>query len=670
MSKDNKDKHNKGSKPNQNPKGTGGPGFKLNIWYVYGALILMFIGWNFMSGGFSMSDPKTITITEFNNFLDKGDFDKIIIHNKNTAEAFLKEDAMNETAHEKIPKVDVLKNPNKGPHYKLEIGNDEIFQNRLQQAESEGLLNDYEYKTSGSWTDFLPFLPILIFIAIWIYMMRRMSGASGGGGGAGGQIFNIGKSRAKLFDEKSDIKVTFKNVAGLEGAKEEVQEIVDFLKNPEKYTSLGGKIPKGALLVGPPGTGKTLLAKAVAGEAKVPFFSLSGSDFVEMFVGVGASRVRDLFKQAKEKSPSIIFIDEIDAVGRARGKNNMSGSNDERENTLNQLLTEMDGFGTNSNVIVLAATNRADVLDKALLRAGRFDRQIYVDLPDINERRAIFEVHLKPLKKVENLDIEFLAKQTPGFSGADIANVCNEAALIAARKGKKAVDKQDFLDAVDRIVGGLEKKNKIITPDEKRAIAIHEAGHATVSWMLEHAAPLVKVTIVPRGQSLGAAWYLPEERQIVRTEQMLDEMCATMGGRAAERVVFDKISTGALSDLEKVTKQARAMVTIYGLNEKLGNITYYDSSGQSEFGFTKPYSDETAKTIDKEISSLIEGQYQRAIAILEENREKLEELADVLIEKEVIFKDDLERIFGKRPFDKEDSISEQIEKPQELGLEE
>jgi len=670
MSKDNKDKHNKGSKPNQNPKGTGGPGFKLNIWYVYGALILMFIGWNFMSGGFSMSDPKTITITEFNNFLDKGDFDKIIIHNKNTAEAFLKEDAMNETAHEKIPKVDVLKNPNKGPHYKLEIGNDEIFQNRLQQAESEGLLNDYEYKTSGSWTDFLPFLPILIFIAIWIYMMRRMSGASGGGGGAGGQIFNIGKSRAKLFDEKSDIKVTFKNVAGLEGAKEEVQEIVDFLKNPEKYTSLGGKIPKGALLVGPPGTGKTLLAKAVAGEAKVPFFSLSGSDFVEMFVGVGASRVRDLFKQAKEKSPSIIFIDEIDAVGRARGKNNMSGSNDERENTLNQLLTEMDGFGTNSNVIVLAATNRADVLDKALLRAGRFDRQIYVDLPDINERRAIFEVHLKPLKKVENLDIEFLAKQTPGFSGADIANVCNEAALIAARKGKKAVDKQDFLDAVDRIVGGLEKKNKIITPDEKRAIAIHEAGHATVSWMLEHAAPLVKVTIVPRGQSLGAAWYLPEERQIVRTEQMLDEMCATMGGRAAERVVFDKISTGALSDLEKVTKQARAMVTIYGLNEKLGNITYYDSSGQSEFGFTKPYSDETAKTIDKEISNLIEGQYQRAIAILEENREKLEELADVLIEKEVIFKDDLERIFGKRPFDKEDSISEQIEKPQELGLEE
>ncbi len=659
MSKDNKENNKNNPNPNQNPKGGRGPGFKMNIWVVYGALILMFLGWNFMSGGFSMSDPKTITITEFNNFLDNGDFDRIIIHNKSTAEAFLKEEAMSQTAHEKIPKVDVLKNPNKGPHYKLEIGNDEIFQNRLQQAESEGLLNDYEYKTSGSWTDFLPFLPILIFIGIWIYMMRRMSGVGGGGGG--GQIFNIGKSRAKLFDEKSDIKVTFKNVAGLEGAKEEVQEIVDFLKNPDKYTSLGGKIPKGALLVGPPGTGKTLLAKAVAGEAKVPFFSLSGSDFVEMFVGVGASRVRDLFKQAKEKSPSIIFIDEIDAVGRARGKNNMSGSNDERENTLNQLLTEMDGFGTNSSVIVLAATNRADVLDKALLRAGRFDRQIYVDLPDINERRAIFEVHLRPLKKVEDLDIEFLAKQTPGFSGADIANVCNEAALIAARKGKKAVDKQDFLDAVDRIVGGLEKKNKIITPEEKRAIAIHEAGHATVSWMLEHAAPLVKVTIVPRGQSLGAAWYLPEERQIVRTEQMLDEMCATMGGRAAEKVVFDKISTGALSDLEKVTKQARAMVTVYGLNDKLGNITYYDSSGQSEYGFTKPYSDETAKIIDKEISNLIEGQYQRAIAILEENREKLEELADVLIEKEVIFKDDLERIFGKRPFEKEDPASEKTE---------
>lgn len=478
--------------------------------------------------------------------------------------------------------------------------------------------------------------------------MRRMSG---GGAGGGGQIFNIGKSKAKLFDEKTDIKTTFKDVAGLEGAKEEIQEIVEFLKNPEKYTNLGGKIPKGALLVGPPGTGKTLLAKAVAGEAQVPFFSLSGSDFVEMFVGVGASRVRDLFKQAKEKAPAIIFIDEIDAVGRARGKNNMSGGNDERENTLNQLLTEMDGFGTNSNVIVLAATNRADVLDKALMRAGRFDRQIFVDLPDIRERGEIFKVHLAPLKKVEGLDVDFLAKQTPGFSGADIANVCNEAALIAARNNKTAVDKQDFLDAVDRIIGGLEKKNKIVTPEEKKAIAIHEAGHATVSWMLEHAAPLIKVTIVPRGQSLGAAWYLPEERLIVRPDQMLDEMCATMGGRAAEKVIFNRISTGALSDLEKVTRQARAMVTVYGLNEKIGNVTYYDSSGQSEYSFSKPYSDETAKVIDEEISSLIEGQYQRAIQILEENKEKLNQLADILIEKEVIFKDDLEAIFGKRSFD-------------------
>lgn len=662
MSNDNKGNYNKNPKPNpnQNPNNKGGGfGFKINIWVIYAILILGFLGWNFLSGGFSLSDPKKITITEFYNFLDKGDFDRVIIHNKNSAEAFLTENAMASTAHESVPKEDALKKPNKGPHYKLEIGNDEIFQNRLQQAESDGLLNDYEYKTSGSWTDFIGFLPIIIFIAIWIYMMRRMSGMGGGGGG--GQMFSIGRSRAKLFDEKTDIKVTFQNVAGLEGAKEEIQEIVDFLKNPEKYTSLGGKIPKGALLVGPPGTGKTLLAKAVAGEAQVPFFSLSGSDFVEMFVGVGASRVRDLFKQAKEKAPAIIFIDEIDAVGRARGKNSMSGANDERENTLNQLLTEMDGFGTNSSVIVLAATNRADVLDKALLRAGRFDRQIYVDLPDVKERKEIFEVHLKPLKKVENLDIDFLAKQTPGFSGADIANVCNEAALIAARNGKPAVDKQDFLDAVDRIVGGLEKKNKIITPEEKRAIAIHESGHATVSWMLEHAAPLVKVTIVPRGQSLGAAWYLPEERQIVRTEQMLDEMCATMGGRAAEKVIFDKISTGALSDLEKVTKQARAMVTVYGLNDKLGNITYYDSSGQSEYSFSKPYSDETAKIIDKEISDLIEGQYQRAIRILEENKDKLIQLADVLIEREVIFKDDLEKIFGKRPFDKEEPTSEKTE---------
>jgi cell division protease FtsH len=477
---------------------------------------------------------------------------------------------------------------------------------------------------------------------------------SGGGGGAGGQIFNIGKSKAKLFDQNTDVKVTFKDVAGLLGAKEEVQEIVDFLKNPKKYTILGGKIPKGALLVGAPGTGKTLLAKAVAGEAKVPFFSLSGSDFVEMFVGVGASRVRDLFKQAKDKSPSIIFIDEIDAIGRARGRNNMTGSNDERENTLNQLLTEMDGFGTDTNVIVVAATNRADVLDKALMRAGRFDRQIFVDLPDLNERREIFKVHLKPLKKSRGLDVEFLAKQTPGFSGADIANVCNEAALIAARNDKKSVGKQDFLDAVDRIVGGLEKKNKIISKEEKNTIAFHEAGHAIVSWLLEHAAPLVKVTIVPRGQSLGAAWYLPEERMIVRTEQMLDEMCATLGGRAAEKIMFNKISTGALSDLEKVTKQARAIVSVYGLNDKIGNITYYDSSGQGDYNFTKPYSEETARKIDEEISLIIEKQYKRACMILKKNKTKLSTLASRLLEKEVIFKEDLVKILGDRPYNNQE----------------
>ena len=484
-------------------------------------------------------------------------------------------------------------------------------------------------------------------VGLWFFFMKRMSGGAGGGS----QIFSIGKSKAKLFDEKTDVKTTFKDVAGLEGAKEEVQEIVDFLKNPTKYTKLGGKIPKGALLVGLPGTGKTLLAKAVAGEAKVPFFSLSGSDFVEMFVGVGASRVRDLFKQAKEKSPAIIFIDEIDAIGRARGKSNMTGGNDERENTLNQLLTEMDGFGTNTNVIVIAATNRADVLDKALMRAGRFDRQIYVDLPDVRERKEIFQVHLKPIKTSRGLNTDFLAKQTPGFSGADIANVCNEAALIAARKLKKSVDKQDFLDAVDRIVGGLEKKNKIITESEKKTIAFHEAGHATVSWMLEHAAPLVKVTIVPRGKSLGAAWYLPEERQIVKPEQILDEMCAALGGRAAEKVMFNNISTGALSDLEKVTKQARSMVTVYGLNDKIGNLTYYDSSGENDYGFTKPYSDVTAQVIDKEISNIIETQYSRAIKLLKKHKSKLIELADFLLEKEVIFKEDLIRIYGERPFD-------------------
>lgn len=602
-----------------------------------------------------MNYPKPTSISSFYDLLNKNQIEKVDILTStsgNTAEITLKKAAYKSSVDKELKKV----TQEKGPHYLIkDVGNLELFQKRIEDAEAKKLITSYDIKPTSNWSEWIGLLlPTLIFIGFFYFISKRMSG----GGAGGGQIFSIGKSKAKLFDEKNDVKVTFENVAGLEGAKEEIQEIVEFLKTPEKYTSIGGKIPKGALLVGPPGTGKTLLAKAVAGEANVPFFSLSGSDFVEMFVGVGASRVRDLFKQAKDKAPAIIFIDEIDAVGRARGKNNMSGSNDERENTLNQLLTEMDGFGTNSNVIVLAATNRADVLDKALMRAGRFDRQIYVDLPDIRERAAIFEVHLKPIIKSETLDVEFLAKQTPGFSGADIANVCNEAALIAARKNKKAVDKQDFLDAVDRIVGGLEKKNKIITKEEKHAIAIHEAGHATVSWMLKHAAPLVKVTIVPRGQSLGAAWYLPEERQIVRTEQMLDEMCATMGGRAAEKVVFDKISTGALSDLEKVTKQARAMVTVYGLNDKIGNITYYDSSGQSDYNFSKPYSDDTAKVIDAEISGLIEEQYQRAISILTENRTKLEALAGILIDKEVIFKDDLETIFGKRPFDIEEEKPE------------
>lgn len=634
--------------------------FKFNPWLIYFIVAGIFVFISVISGGSSFQEPGKLSISKFNEYLENGEIEKVLVYNKgenvSEAEIYIKKEALKDAKHKAVVK-DVLGRDNSGAHYLLpSIGEEKLFQEKLENAKKENKINDYNFLVKNNWSGiFLNLLPIILIVVIWIIIMRRMSG--GGAGGGGGQIFNIGKSRAKLFDEKTDVKVTFKDVAGLEGAKEEVQEIVEFLKNPEKYTSLGGKIPKGALLVGPPGTGKTLLAKAVAGEAKVPFFSLSGSDFVEMFVGVGASRVRDLFKQAKDKSPSIIFIDEIDAVGRARGKNNFSGSNDERENTLNQLLTEMDGFGTNTNVIVLAATNRADVLDKALMRAGRFDRQIYVDLPDIRERKEIFEVHLAPLKKEEGLDTDFLAKQTPGFSGADIANVCNEAALIAARNNKKAVDKQDFLDAVDRIVGGLEKKNKIVTPDEKRAIATHEAGHATVSWMLEHAAPLVKVTIVPRGQSLGAAWYLPEERLIVRPEQMLDEMCATMGGRAAEKVIFNKISTGALSDLEKVTKQARAMVTIYGLNDKLGNITYYDSTGQSEYNFSKPYSEETAITIDKEISTLIESQYQRAIKLLEDNKDKLIQLADILIEKEVIFKDDLEMIFGKRPFENEAHVS-------------
>ena len=622
--------------------------------WIFYAAILVFVAFN-LFGGLALDNQEKTTTSQLEEYLREGDVDKIvIITNTRQAKVYLNDTALQKEVHKKVAEPSLLPSAAPTAQYVLDFGDLQNFENTIKTIKSENNLAtviDYDKENNYLLELLISILPFVLIIGVWIFLMRRMSGGSGAPGG--GQIFSIGKSKAKLFDEKTDTRTSFKDVAGLEGAKEEVQEIVEFLKNPEKYTSLGGKIPKGALLVGPPGTGKTLLAKAVAGEAKVPFFSLSGSDFVEMFVGVGASRVRDLFKQAKDKSPAIIFIDEIDAIGRARGKNNITGSNDERENTLNQLLTEMDGFGTNTNVIVLAATNRADVLDKALMRAGRFDRQIYVDLPDLNERKEIFEVHLKPIKTSETLDLEFLARQTPGFSGADIANVCNEAALIAARKEQKAVTKQDFLDAVDRIVGGLEKRSKIITAEEKRAIAFHEAGHATVSWMLQYAAPLVKVTIVPRGQSLGAAWYLPEERQIVRPEQLLDEMCATMGGRAAEKIIFDTISTGALSDLEKVTKQARAMVTVYGLNDKIGNVTYYDSSGQSEYGFTKPYSEVTAQTIDKEISNLIEGQYQRAITILKENKDKLTKLAERLLEKEVIFKDDLEEIFGKRPFEKE-----------------
>ncbi|MBA6156488.1 ATP-dependent metallopeptidase FtsH/Yme1/Tma family protein [Tenacibaculum sp. S7007] len=631
------------------------PKFKLNSFWLYIPIFVVLLGLSFLNSGDLGS--RQISKNEFTKILEANDIKKIVVENNNVAQIFLKKEAEEKENHKKLTESPFYRKGS--PLYTYNFGNQENFEKEISTEKSEHNLDfDVSNVERTSMIDgIISFLPFILLIGIWLFFMRRMSGGAGGGAG-GGQIFNIGKSKAKLFDEDSKVRTTFKNVAGLEGAKEEVQEIVDFLKTPEKYTKLGGKIPKGALLVGPPGTGKTLLAKAVAGEAGVPFFSLSGSDFVEMFVGVGASRVRDLFKQAQQKSPSIIFIDEIDAIGRARGKNSMTGGNDERENTLNQLLTEMDGFGTDTNVIVLAATNRADVLDKALMRAGRFDRQIYVDLPDLHERREIFEVHIKPLKLADNANLEFLAQQTPGFSGADIANLCNEAALIAARNGKEAIEHQDFLDAVDRIVGGLEKKNKVITPKEKKVIAYHEAGHATVSWMLEHAAPLVKVTIVPRGQSLGAAWYLPEERKIVQTEQMLDEMCATMGGRAAEKLMFNKISTGALSDLEKVTKQARAMVTVYGLNEKVGNITYYDSTGNDSF--VKPYSDGTAKTIDEEISKIIEGQYQRAIEILDQHKDKLNELAELLLEREVIFKDDLIKVFGERPFDKKEEKTDTV----------
>ena len=627
------------------------PKFTFNSYWIYIPIILFFLALQlFNSGGLA---SKNISKNKFTKILEANDIKKIVIENNTIAQVFLKDEALKKEEYKEIVNSPFYRKGS--PIYSYNFGDLQNFENEIAtKKEAKNLDFDKSNEERTSMMDtIIGLLPFVLLIGIWLFFMRRMSG-TGGGAGGGGQIFNIGKSKAKLFDENTKVKTTFKNVAGLEGAKEEIQEIVEFLKNPEKYTKLGGKIPKGALLVGPPGTGKTLLAKAVAGEAGVPFFSLSGSDFVEMFVGVGASRVRDLFKQAQQKSPSIIFIDEIDAIGRARGKNSMTGGNDERENTLNQLLSEMDGFGTDTNVIVLAATNRAEILDSALMRAGRFDRQIYVDLPDLHERREIFEVHIKPLKLSDDVNLEFLAQQTPGFSGADIANLCNEAALIAARFNKEAIHHQDFLDAVDRIVGGLEKKNKVITPKEKKVIAFHEAGHATVSWMLEHAAPLVKVTIVPRGQSLGAAWYLPEERKIVQTEQMLDEMCATMGGRAAEKLMFNKISTGALSDLEKVTKQARAMVTVYGLSDKIGNLTYYDSSGQNEYGFSKPYSEQTAELIDQEISHIIETQYKRAINLLEENKDKLTELAEVLLEKEVIFKDNLVKIFGERTFVKEE----------------
>lgn len=637
MSNTNQDKQKK--QPTMRPKlGGSNPKRPFNPYWVYAIVLAILMGMWFFGQD---NTVKEITWSEFQEYVSDNRIQSVVIYNnKETAEAVIREESVEtvfgESARTGRTPVILVKGPSP-----------DAISEYIDSVKTE---KNYDIEvrfdtTSELWGVLLTFLPFVLLIAFWIWMMRRMQG---GGGGSGG-VFNVGKSKAQLFDRDSSQKVTFKDVAGLSEAKEEVQEIVEFLKSPGNYTNLGGKIPKGALLVGPPGTGKTLLAKAVAGEANVPFFSISGSDFVEMFVGVGASRVRDLFRQAKEKAPCIVFIDEIDAVGRARGKNNNFGSNDERENTLNQLLTEMDGFGSNSGVIILAATNRADVLDKALLRAGRFDRQIYVELPDLNDRKEIFKVHLRPIKIDESVDVEFLSRQTPGFSGADIANVCNEAALIAARNKKKFVQKDDFMNAVDRIVGGLEKKNKIITQDEKRSIAIHEAGHATLSWFLEHANPLVKVTIVPRGKALGAAWYLPEERQITTKEQMLDEMCALLGGRAAEELYIGQISSGAMNDLERVTKQAYAMITYMGMSEKLPNISYYDSSGQ-EYPFSKPYSDETAKLIDSEVKAMIAEQYDRAKKILTEKSDGHNKLAKILLEREIIYSNDLEHIFGKRPW--------------------
>ena len=615
---------------------------------------------------FSMpSNPERISWQKFKtDLLAKGEVKDIyIVRNGGKAEITLKPETV-ETHSDLVAKG--FNQKSVGPQYYVPFGTLEQFEKNLQDAQKEypEEASDVfiDYKDDFNWWGevITLFLPIAIFVGIWIFFMRRMSKGAGGGGGGG--IFNVGKSKAKLFDKESNIKITFKDVAGLAEAKQEVEEIVSLLKSPDKYTKLGGKIPKGALLVGPPGTGKTLMAKAMAGEANVPFFSMSGSDFVEMFVGVGASRVRDLFKQAKEKAPCIIFIDEIDAIGRARGKNPNMGANDERENTLNQLLTEMDGFETNSGVIILAATNRADILDSALLRAGRFDRQIYVDLPELKDREEIFKVHLKPLKLAEDIDYAFLAKQTPGFSGADIANVANEAALIAARKNKSAVEKQDFLDSIDRIVGGLENRSKVIKPSEKKAIAYHEAGHATVSWLLQHAHPLLKVTIVPRGKALGAAWYLPQERQITTKDQLLDQMCSVLGGRAAEEIVFGEISTGAQNDLERATKQAYAMVSIYGMSDKVGMLSYYDSTGQSDFSFTKPYSEKTAELIDAEVKDMVSAAYKRAKQLLNDHREQHRQVAELLIEREVIFSDDLENILGKRPWTEE----EETQQPEEL----
>lgn len=665
---DNKNQKTDSKKPNQktsksNPFSNGSKKSGNNLYWIYAVIGVVLISLNLFSWNSALSP---IGPGEFEEYIKNGDVKRVVVINEDFARIYLKPEALEEAPHKtKIKKPVMSETSNTGPHYKLNIGPAESFAKELKEWQKEYGFT-YEFKREENWgRDILSWLlPIAIMIGLWVFIMRRMSG----GGGPGGQIFNIGKSKAQLFDKNTSVKITFNDVAGLAEAKEEVQEIVDFLKNPKRYTELGAKIPKGALLVGPPGTGKTLLAKAVAGEAQVPFYSLSGSDFVEMFVGVGASRVRDLFKQAKEKAPAIIFIDEIDAIGRARGKNPAQGANDERENTLNQLLTEMDGFGTNSGIILLAATNRADILDKALLRPGRFDRQIYVDMPDVTEREEIFKVHMKPLKLAPEFDLKLLSKQTPGFSGADIANICNEAALIAARKKKKQIEKDDFSDAIDRIIGGLEKKSKIITPKEKEVIAFHEAGHATVSWLLEHASPLVKVTIVPRGQSLGAAWYLPEERSITTTEQMRDEVCASLGGRASEELIFGKISTGALSDLEKVTKQVYAMVSIYGLNDKIGNMSYYDSSGRNEYSFSKPYSEKTAQIIDEEVSKFIESAYKDTLKLLKNNKEKLQTLAKVLLEKEVIFREDLEAIFGERPFDADNSeflntISQNGKKP-------